>query len=88
MISDDRARQLHDEATRGKSLSAEKQSLLENWYAIQDCVESNTLGLTADETTLATLQAQVEAALIQSREQRDLLEEQQDLLRLLLTREY
>ncbi len=65
MISDDRARQLHDEATRGKSLSAEEQSLLENWYAIQDRAESNMLGLTADETTLTTLQTQIEAALIQ-----------------------
>ena len=65
MISDDLAKQLHDEATRGKSLSAEEQSLLENWYAIQDCAESNTLGLTADETTLATLQAQIKATLIQ-----------------------
>ena len=65
MISDDRARQLHDEATRGKSLSAEEQSLLEDWYAIQDRAESNTLGLAADETTLTTLQSQVEATLIQ-----------------------
>jgi chromosome segregation ATPase len=65
MISDDSARQLHDKATRGESLSAEQQSLLENWYALQDRDENNTLGLASDEKTLNTLQAQVEAALIQ-----------------------
>ena len=65
MISDDLARQLHDESTRGESLSAEERSLLENWYALQDRIESDTLGLIADEKALTTLQAQVEAALIQ-----------------------
>ncbi|MDY6876057.1 MAG: hypothetical protein SWK90_07660 [Chloroflexota bacterium] len=65
MISDEIAKQLHDEATRGVSLSAEEQSLLENWYALQDRTESNALGLAADEEALTILQAQVEAALVQ-----------------------
>lgn len=65
MVSDDLAKQLHDRATRGELLSAEEQSLLEDWYALLDCMESDTLGLTTDEKTLASLQAQVESALIQ-----------------------
>jgi chromosome segregation ATPase len=65
MISDDLAKQLNDKATRGELLSAEEQSLLEDWYAFQDRIESNTLGLTTDEKTLADLRAQVEAALVQ-----------------------
>ena len=65
MTSDDLAKLLHDETTRGASLSAEEQSLLENWYALQDRTESNALGLAADEKALTVLQAQVEAALMQ-----------------------
>jgi len=65
MVSDERARQLHDKATRGKPLSAEEQSLLEQWYALQDSAESSTLSLSSDEERLVALQAQVEAALTQ-----------------------
>lgn len=65
MTSDNLAKQLHDEATRGESLLAEEQSLLEDWYALQDHIESNALGLTADEKTLSLQETQVEAALIQ-----------------------
>ena len=65
MISDNLAKQLHDKATRGESLSAEEQSQLENWYALQDNAESNVLSLTAAEKTPATLQAQVDVALTQ-----------------------
>lgn len=63
MVSDDLARQLHDRATRGELLSKKERSLLENWYALQDSVESDTLGLAKDENALTTLQAQVETAL-------------------------
>ena len=66
MASDNLAKQLHDRQTRGESLSMEEQSLLEYWYALQDNAESNMLpGLTNNERTLATLQAQVEAAFTQ-----------------------
>jgi len=65
MISDNLAKQLHDKATRGESLSAEEQSQLENWYALQDNAESNVFSLTAAEETPATLQAQVDVALTQ-----------------------
>jgi hypothetical protein len=65
MVSDDLAKELHDKATRGQTLSAEEQRQLENWYASQDTAESKTLGLAAGERTLATLQAQVDTALAQ-----------------------
>ena len=65
MISDNLTKQLHDRATRGESLSAEEQTQLENWYAREDNAENKTLGLTAAEKTLATLQVQVDAALAQ-----------------------
>lgn len=65
MISDDLAKRLHDKATRSESLSAEEQSQLENWYALQDDAESNMLGLTAAKKTPTALQAQVDVALTQ-----------------------
>jgi len=65
MVSDDLAKQLHDRATRGELLSEEEQSLLKNWYALEDSVESDALGLTGDKKTLTTLQAQVRLALVQ-----------------------
>ncbi len=65
MTSEDIAKQLHDRATRGELLSTEEQSLLKNWYALQDNAESAALGLTEDEKALTTLQTQVEAALTQ-----------------------
>ena len=65
MISDDLAKQLHDKATRGKLISVEEHSLLENWYALQDSSESDVLKLADDEKTLPTIQVQVETALTQ-----------------------
>jgi len=65
MVSDDLVKQLHDRVTRGGTLSAEEQRQLENWYANQDTAESKALGLATGEKTLATLQAQVDAALAQ-----------------------
>ena len=65
LVSDDLVKQLHDRATRGGTLSAEEQRQLESWYASQDTAESKALGLATGEKTLATLQAQVDAALAQ-----------------------
>lgn len=59
------ARQLHDRATRGETLSAEEQRQLENWYLSQDIAEHQALGLAAGEKALASLQAQIDAALAQ-----------------------
>lgn len=62
MVSDKLAKQLHDRATRGESLSVEEEMRLENWYAREDNAESRALGLTATTETLTTLQSQVDAA--------------------------
>ena len=65
MSSDNLAKQLHDKSTRGESLSAEEQLMLENWYATQDRAESAALGLMEDEQTASSLQSQIESALTQ-----------------------
>jgi hypothetical protein len=65
MVTDNQAKQLHDRATRGEALSEEEKSILADWYTLQDRAESETLGLTNDENTLAPLKAQIEAALTQ-----------------------
>ncbi len=65
MISDNLAKQLHDRATRGETLSAGEQTQLENWHAREDNAENRALGSAVAEKTLATLQAQVDAALAQ-----------------------
>lgn len=65
MISDNLAKQLHDRATRGETLSAEEQTQLENWYAREDNAENRALGSAVADKTLTTLQAQVDAALAQ-----------------------
>jgi len=65
MISDELAKQLHDKSTRGKSLSSEEQSLLEQWYAFQDDAETQTLAKSSDESRITILQTQVNTAFIQ-----------------------
>jgi SMC interacting uncharacterized protein involved in chromosome segregation len=67
MISDDAGRNLHDRLTRGEPLSSEEQSLLEEWYALQDDAERQLLGLSGipDESNITTIQTQVDAALAQ-----------------------
>ena len=60
MTFDNLAKQLHNKATRGESISAEERSLLGDWYALRDRAEGETLGLATDEETLTTLQAQRE----------------------------
>jgi len=65
MISDELAKQLHDKSTRGKSLSSEEQSSLEQWYAFQDDAETQTLTKSYDESKITILQTQVNNAFIQ-----------------------
>jgi hypothetical protein len=65
MISDELARQLHDNSTRGKLLSVEEHSLLEQWYAVQDQGETQILAKSNDKTRLLRLQTQVDTALTQ-----------------------
>lgn len=65
MISENMAKQLHDRATRGESLTREEQTELENWYALQDQIESERLGLSKPDTPNANLQTQIKNALSQ-----------------------
>jgi peptidoglycan hydrolase CwlO-like protein len=65
MVSDELGKQLHDRATRGKSLSTEEQAQLEAWYAVQDRVEMEELGMNATTKTAASLQIQIDAVLSQ-----------------------
>ena len=65
MSKDEFAQQLHDKATRGESLSAEEEALLQQWYARQDQEEGAMLTRTAPPESVAALQTQVDAALAQ-----------------------
>jgi predicted nucleic acid-binding Zn-ribbon protein len=56
---------LHDRATRGESLSADEQNLLESWYRQEDAAESAGLGAAVAEASLVALRSQVDATLEQ-----------------------
>ena len=65
MVQDDFL-QLHDRATRGKELTSEEQTLLEDWYSAQDRSEMEVLGLaTTDVMSAEALRPQVDSALTQ-----------------------
>ncbi len=65
MTIPEQVKQLHDRASRGEMLTTAERAELEEWYATQDAAESKDLGLNAAEKTLASLQAQIDAALVQ-----------------------
>ncbi|MEN8217599.1 MAG: hypothetical protein ABFS56_14765 [Pseudomonadota bacterium] len=65
MESDNLAKQLHDKFTRGKPLSSEEQTLLEEWYTHHDDIENNILVNYYDKTRVESLQNQVNTALSQ-----------------------
>lgn len=65
MISDTMAWQLHDQLTRGQPLSLAEQSLLANWYRLQDQGEYNLLKLNQEDTHLRSLTGQVAESLTQ-----------------------
>ncbi len=67
MESNKHAQQLHDRATRGKILSADEQTELEQWYAEQDLLESTLFDVPASTATDTPLQRHVNAALEQLR---------------------
>lgn len=85
MVSDNTGKRLHDQATRGEELSEEEQAQLEAWYAIQDRVAADGLGLTGLAETVAALQVQIDSALTQlatvTRRVQELTEENQALRR-------
>ncbi len=59
MNLEENAKQLHDCATRGETLTTEEQSLLQAWYDQQDQAELQQLGLTAPVAEDATLPNQI-----------------------------
>jgi hypothetical protein len=63
MVTDDFGKQLHNRVTRGEALSTEEQAQLEDWYATQDRIEMDQLGLTVTTETVASLQIQIDSAL-------------------------
>jgi uncharacterized coiled-coil DUF342 family protein len=65
MESDNLAKQLHDKFTRGKPLSSEEQTLLEEWYTHHDDIENNILVNYYDKTRVENLQNKVNTALSQ-----------------------
>ena len=65
MSVDHDARQLHDRATRGESLSDAERTELEQWYARQDQEESTLVGRRSSSENVASLKADVNAALSQ-----------------------
>lgn len=65
MLTDQEALRLHHQATRGETLFGEQQEQLDTWYAQQDRLEFQALGLNNQERDIEKLQAQVDMALIQ-----------------------
>lgn len=64
MLTDEIGSQLHDKATRGKSLTSKEHKLLEKWYVEQDNAESKSLNLSVDLKTEHTLKKQIDLILI------------------------
>lgn len=56
---DDLAKQLHEKATRGLSLSAAEQTLLNEWYSRKDQAESAELAAGSPDRSLPNLRAQL-----------------------------
>ena len=63
MKADARALDLHDKATRGKELSCEERTYLEQWYASQDQEERAMLLATSPPPSLTELRERVNASL-------------------------
>jgi septal ring factor EnvC (AmiA/AmiB activator) len=65
MLTDEAARQLHDRATRGMTLSADEQAELNAWYARQDAEEAAMLAAAQPPDDLSQLRSQLDDALSQ-----------------------
>ena len=65
MIPDTLGRQLHDKATKGKPLSEEEISQLNEWYAHQDENEANSLKTLDSKIYPGSIQVQIEDTLAQ-----------------------
>lgn len=62
---DERARYLHDRATRGEALSSTEQAELERWYTLQDQAEQALLASAVAPDALEEIRTQVNAAVDQ-----------------------
>ena len=60
MDSDEFIKQLHVRASKGETLSAQEQKLLDDWYASQDALESAMLTRSSNDKTIENLRAQLE----------------------------
>lgn len=65
MLADKKGKELHDKATKGELLSLEEKEQLESWYAAQDKMEAEAIGLLEEGNLSDGLQAQIESALSQ-----------------------
>lgn len=65
MIDQQLGLQLHDRATRGLVLSKVESVQLEQWYAEQDALEIQELGLEQVASPTTSIQTQIEATLRQ-----------------------
>lgn len=65
MISEHDAKVLHDKATRGMVLTDEEQAALSDWYNREDEAEAKLLETADSLDTVASLHAQVNAAIAQ-----------------------
>jgi hypothetical protein len=65
IITDDRAKELHDRATRGMPLSDTEQAELDAWYSRQDAEESAVLAGPRSPQSLELLRTQVDEVMAQ-----------------------
>lgn len=65
MSTTELVKQLHDQATRGTTLSPSEQTQLDAWYAQQDHEEDALLTQVSPPQTLVALQIQVDTAVAQ-----------------------
>jgi hypothetical protein len=65
MVPDEIGQKLHDRATRGETLTAEEQELLQRWYAHLDQEEMAQLNAAPVPSRLADLQSRVQQATAQ-----------------------
>ena len=65
MIADEKGKELHDKASKGELLSIEEQEQLESWYAAQDNMELEAIGLVKEGNLPNGLQTQIESAMSQ-----------------------
>jgi septal ring factor EnvC (AmiA/AmiB activator) len=59
----DIVKKLHDKFSRGETLTAKEQKILDNWYTRQDAAESKTLRTASKKISRVQLQEQIDSTL-------------------------